>query len=165
MSITDSKRWMRYAWNHKHMVYSYLILRIAMISPAKGLNAFLHKLRGVNVGKKVKVSHDVLLDPAEPGSITLEDNVIISARVTIFAHTNPTLPLYAYMGGRTVKPVRIREGASIGMGAFILPGVTVGRYAVVGAGAVVTKDIPDFTVAEGVPAKKVRSLKNEIPPR
>lgn len=161
MSITDRKR-MRYAWDHKHFVYSYLILRIAMISPLKGLNAFLHKLRGVNIGKKVKISHDVILDPVEPGSITLEDNVVISARVTIFAHTNPTLPLYEYMGGRTVKRVRIKEGASIGMGAFILPGVTIGRYAVVGAGAVVTKDIPDFTVVEGVPAKKVGSLKNEI---
>jgi acetyltransferase-like isoleucine patch superfamily enzyme len=161
MSITDSKRWMRYAWNHKHMVYSYLILRIAMISPVRGLNTFLHRLRGVEVGKKVKVSHDVLLDPVEPGSITLEDNVTIDARVTIFAHTNPTLPLYEYMGGRTVNPVRIKEGAWIGTGALILPGVTIGRYAVVGAGAVVTKDVPDFTLAEGIPAKPVRSLKNE----
>ncbi|MBU7016975.1 MAG: acyltransferase [Theionarchaea archaeon] len=163
MNIIDNKRFMQYAWNHKHMVYSYLILRIAMVSPARGLNAFLHRLRGVKVGKNVKISHDVLLDPVEPGSIMLEDNVIIGTRVTIFAHTNPTLPLYEYIGGRTVEPVQIKEGASIEMGAFILPGVTVGRCAVVRAGAVVTKDIPDFTVAEGIPAKQVGSQKNEIP--
>ena len=160
MSITDRK-WMQYAWNHKHMVYSYLILRIAMISPLRGLNAFLHRLRGVKVGKKVKIAHDVILDPVEPGSIVLEDYVTIDARVTIFAHTNPTLPLYEYMGGRTVNVVRIREGAFIGMGAFILPGVTIGRHAVVAAGAVVTKDVPDFTVVEGIPAKPVKLLKNE----
>ncbi len=159
MNTTDVKRLVKYAWKHRHMVYSYLLLRVAMVSPFVGLNAFLHGLRGVHVGKEVKIAHDVLLDPVEPGSITLGDYVTVSPRVTIFAHTNPTLPLYEYMGPRTVNPVRIGEGSWIATGAIVLPGVTVGRYSIVGAGAVVTKDVPDFTMVAGVPANPIKSLK------
>lgn len=161
MNTTDVKRMLRYAWEHKHMVYSYFLLRLAMVSPFVGVNAFLHELRGVVTGREVKIAHDVLIDPVEPGSVVLEDCVTISPRVTIFAHTNPTSPLYEYMGPRTVNPVRIKEGAWIGTGAIILPGVTVGRYCVIGAGAVVTKDIPDFTLAVGVPAEPVKTLEKK----
>lgn len=158
MSVTDVRRTLKYAWAHRHMVYSYVLLRIAMVSPFVGFNAFLHKLRGVRIGKEVKIAHDVLLDPVEPESITLEDYVTVSPRVTIFAHTNPTLPLYEYMGPRMVQPVRVGEGTWLGTGAIVLAGVTIGRYCVVGAGAVVTKDIPDYTLAVGVPARPVRTL-------
>lgn len=159
MNTTDINRVITYALQHKHLVYSYVLLRLAMVSPFVGVNAFLHGLRGVHTGREVKIAHDVLLDPVEPCSITLEDCVTISPRVTVFAHTNPTSPLYEYMGPRTVRPVRIKKGSWIGTGAIILPGVTVGKYSVVGAGAVVTKDVPDHTVVMGVPAKPVKSLK------
>lgn len=55
-----------------------------------------------------------------------------------------------------IKPVRVGDGADIGVNAVLLPGVTVGRGAVVGAGAVVTKDVPDLAVVAGVPAKVLR---------
>jgi acetyltransferase-like isoleucine patch superfamily enzyme len=166
MNSTDRKRLARYAWNHKHMLYSYFLLRLAMISPFVGFNAFLHRLRGVVMGEGVKIAHDVLIDPVEPHSVILEDDVTISPRVTIFAHSNPTLPLYEYMGPRVVNRVLVRKGSWIGTGAILLPGVTVGEYAVVGAGAVVNKDIPDHVLAAGVPAKVIRVLttKYEIPP-
>jgi acetyltransferase-like isoleucine patch superfamily enzyme len=158
MKTTDIKRLLRYAWTHRHVVYSYLLLRLAMVSPFVGFNAFLHGLRGVQIGREVKIAHDVLLDPVEPGSIILEDYVTISPRVTIFAHTNPTLPLYEYMGPRKVDPIQIKEGSWIGTGAIILPGTTIGRYCVIGAGSVVTRDIPDFTLALGLPAVPVKFL-------
>ncbi|MGD2251039.1 MAG: acyltransferase [Candidatus Methanofastidiosia archaeon] len=158
MNLTDIKRYMQYAWDHKTMVYTYVLLRLAMVSPFVGLNAFLHELRGVTIGHHVKIAHDVLIDPVEPKSITIEDYVTISPRVTIYAHTNPTLPLYEYMGPRTVEPVHIKKGAWIGTGAIILPGVTIGEYSVVGAGSVVVKDIPGHTLAVGVPANPVRTL-------
>lgn len=166
MNSTDRKRLSRYAWSHKHMLYSYFLLRLAMISPFVGFNAFLHRLRGVVMGKGVKIAHDVLIDPVEPHSVILEDDVTISPRVTIFAHSNPTLPLYEYMGPRVVNRVVIKKGSWIGTGAILLPGVTIGEYTVVGAGAVVTKDVPSHVLAAGVPARVIRVLATqyEIPP-
>ena len=59
------------------------------------------------------------------------------------------------------KPVLIKESAWIGAGATILPGVCVGRHAVVGAGSVVTKDVPDYAVAVGNPARVIKMLDKE----
>ena len=55
-----------------------------------------------------------------------------------------------------IKPVRVGAGADIGMNASILPGVHVGSQAIVGAGAVVTRDVPEYTIAAGVPARVIR---------
>ena len=54
-----------------------------------------------------------------------------------------------------VSPVLVKRGASIGANATILPGITIGRFALVGAGSVVTKDVPDFGLVLGNPAKLV----------
>ncbi len=56
-----------------------------------------------------------------------------------------------------IKPVRVDDGADIGVNAVLLPGVTVGKGAIVGAGAVVTKDVEPYTIVAGVPAKLLRS--------
>ena len=60
---------------------------------------------------------------------------------------------------RSARPVTIREGAWICSGAIINPGVTIGRHAVVGPGAVVYRNVPDFTVVAGNPARKVMTVK------
>ena len=160
MNKKDLKRMIKYAWEHNHMVYSYFLLRIAMVSPFCRLNRLLHKLRRVTIGKNVKIARGVLLDPVEPHCVTIEDLVTICPHVTIFAHSNPTVPLYPYLGPRTVDPVTIKEGALIGTGAIILPGVTIGRHCIIEAGSVVTKDVPDFAVVKGVPAKPVKTQRN-----
>jgi acetyltransferase-like isoleucine patch superfamily enzyme len=59
-----------------------------------------------------------------------------------------------------IRPVRIRTGADIGVGAVILPGVTIGEHSIVGAGAVVTQDVPPFAIVAGVPARVLR-MRNE----
>ena len=62
------------------------------------------------------------------------------------------------------EKIIIKKGAWIGAGASILPGVTVGKYAIVGAGAIVTKDVPDYSVVVGTPAKVVKKLdKDKFP--
>lgn len=61
----------------------------------------------------------------------------------------------------TCKPVLIKESAWIGAGATILPGVCIGKHAVIGAASVVTKDVPDYAVAVGNPARVIRMLDKE----
>ena len=157
---TNANQFLHHMWQHRHTMFTYFLLRLAMISPFGGVNAHLHRLRGVHIGKKVRIAHDVFIDPAEPKSITLGDYVTVSPRVKILAHTDSVSH-----NEESVRSVRIGENTWICTGALILPGVTVGKNCVVGAGAVVTEDIPDFTLALGVPAKPVRVLEKiyEIP--
>ncbi|MBU0715423.1 MAG: hypothetical protein KJ964_08715 [Verrucomicrobia bacterium] len=89
-----------------------------------------------------------------PEHVVIEDNATISFRVTFVAH--------GVKRGKNLR-VLIRSGAYVGAGCVILPGVTIGRKAVVGAGSVVVKDIPDGAVAAGNPARVLRWLEGYGP--
>jgi acetyltransferase-like isoleucine patch superfamily enzyme len=86
--------------------------------------------------------------------IRLKDNVFIGPNVTF---TNDPFPRSKHYLNKYPETI-VKEGASIGANATILPGVTIGENAMVGAGAVITKDIPDYGVAVGNPAKIIRLL-------
>ena len=111
--------------------------------------------QSVKIGKNVKVMNGVLMMSA--GGITIEDNVIISPNVQLISNNHDPYDRYVI----TCKPILIKEGALIGAGATILPGVTIGKYAIIGANSVVSKDIPDFGVAIGTPAKVIKYLDKE----
>lgn len=105
----------------------------------------------VKLGKNVFINHSAILSAS--GGIEFEDGVMLAPGVhiaTINHDFNRRHTTYTY------GKVTIKENAWIGMGATILPGVTIGKYAVIGAGAVVTKDIPDYAVAVGSPAKVIK---------
>jgi len=78
------------------------------------------------------------------------------AKVLGSTHTGLPVDLPIIQTDLEIKPVRIESGADIGVNAVILPGVTVGKGSIVGAGAVVTKDVPPFAVVAGVPARFLR---------
>jgi acetyltransferase-like isoleucine patch superfamily enzyme len=78
------------------------------------------------------------------------------AKVLGSAHTGLPIDVPITQTDLEIKPVKIETGADIGMNAVILPGVTVGQGSIVGAGAVVTKDVPPFAIVAGVPAKFLR---------
>lgn len=88
------------------------------------------------------------------GGITLEDDVMLAANVQLLSNNHDEYDRQVLL----CKPIHIKKGAWIGAGASILPGVTIGEYAIVGAGAIVTKDVGDYEVAVGVPAKIVKKL-------
>jgi acetyltransferase-like isoleucine patch superfamily enzyme len=78
------------------------------------------------------------------------------AKVLGSAHTGVPIDIPITQTDLEIKPVKVETGADIGMNAVILPGVTVGKGSMVGAGAVVTKDVPPFAIVTGVPAKFLR---------
>ena len=88
------------------------------------------------------------------GGITIEDDVMLAANVQLLSNNHDEYDRQVLL----CKPIHIKKGAWIGAGASILPGVTIGEYAIVGAGAIVTKDVGDYEVAVGVPAKTVKKL-------
>lgn len=107
----------------------------------------------VTFGKGVFINHSAILSAS--GGIEFGDGVMTAPglRIATINHDmNNRHTIYTY------GKVTIKKNAWIGMNATICPGVTIGEYAVVAAGAVVTKDVPDYAVVGGVPAKVIRYL-------
>ena len=111
--------------------------------------------KNVKIGKNVTVMNGALMMSA--GGITIEDNVLIAANVQLISNNHDPYDRYVI----TCKPILIKEGAWVGAGATILPGVTVGKHAIIGANSVVSKDIPDYAVAVGCRAKVIKYLEKE----
>lgn len=107
---------------------------------------------GIHIGKNVYINGGCLF--MARGGITIEDDVQIAANVQLISNNHDPYERQILL----CRPVVIRQGAWIGAGATILPGVCVGKYAIVGAGAVVTKDVPDYAVVVGNPANVVKEL-------
>jgi len=126
------------------------------------LTTFLHRLRGVKVGKGSKIARTAQIDDRYPNLVIIGINVWITAGVMILCHQRN---LKYYQIGKPVmdcplkiSKVTIKDGAHIGIGAIIMPGVTIGEGAVIGAGSVITKDIPAYSIAVGVPAKVIKTF-------
>ena len=112
-------------------------------------------ISSMKIGKHVFINSNLLA--MARGGITIEDEVQIAANVQLISNNHDAYDRQVL----TCKPVRIKKGAWIGAGASILPGVCVGKHAIVGAGSVVTKDVPDYAVAVGNPAKVIKMLDQE----
>ena len=121
---------------------------LIQISLSNSLRVRFGKAMGVKIGKNVFIGKYCILDDTFPQLISIADNVNISFAVTIVAHD---------ASKEEVGRVSINQGAYIGTRSVILPGVTIGEEAVIGAGSVVTQNVPTRAVVAGVPA---RALKN-----
>lgn len=119
------------------------------IPGSESVRVWLHRRRGVAIGDRVFIGTDVMIETAHPQLVSVGSGVEIGARATIIAHQQ----------GEPVRPgqvsVRIDDDAYIGPGALLLPHVTVGRGAVVHAGAVVTKSVAPLTMVRGNPAAPI----------
>jgi acetyltransferase-like isoleucine patch superfamily enzyme len=114
----------------------------------------------INYGKHTKIGKNVFINFdcvfLDLGGITIEDGVLIAPKVSLLSegHPVPSNERQSLVPGR----IHIKKNAWIGANATILPGVTVGENAVVAAGAVVSKDVPDNTIVGGIPAKIIKTI-------
>lgn len=131
----------------------------AKIVPGNSLRLFLLRKCNYQIGKDVYIGEDlIIIDELEDPTtmLIIEDRVAISPRVTLVIHSAPNesriRPYIREQKGRII----IRQDAWIGTGAVIMPNVEVGEGSIVGSNAVVTKNVPDYTVVAGVPAKIIK---------
>jgi acetyltransferase-like isoleucine patch superfamily enzyme len=118
---------------------------LALYAPgAWSVRVWLHRRRGVHIGRDVFIGTDTLIETEHPERVWIGNGVTLSARCTIIAH---------FRGARS--GVRIEDDVFVGPGAIILPGVTVHRGAVVSAGSVVTSAVAQMTLVQGNPARAV----------
>lgn len=131
------------------------------INPRKLRPAIL-RWSGCHVGKNVFVGDNVRIDMGHADMITLDDHVHVASGCRILCHQRDLSDYcvgddYARLG-YIIKPVHLCKGSLIGMETFVMPGVTIGEGAIVGAGSLVTKDIPAWTIATGRPARVVKYI-------
>jgi acetyltransferase-like isoleucine patch superfamily enzyme len=125
--------------------------------PSNALRIACQRAKGVKIGGNVYLAYDVNIDLVCPELVEIGDNVRIGIGVIILAHNRPSDGWLAHLGD-VQQRVRIERDAVIAAGAIVLPGVTVGEFAIVREGSVVEDDVPAFTMVAGVPAKVVREL-------
>lgn len=119
-----------------------------------------HMVNGsLEVGKNVTLANQCDIDFS--GTVSIADNATISAGVTIISHTHSLMAMADGNHDATAGSVHIGYGVWIGTKAIILPNVNIGKYAVVGAGAVVTHDVPEYAVVAGNPARKIKDVRDE----
>ncbi len=122
------------------------------------VGAFVEIQKGVVIGKHCKISSHTFICTG----VTIEDGVFIGHNVTFI---NDVYPRATNQEGRlqteadwVLVPTRVKRGASIGSSATLLGGITVGESAIIGAGSVVTKNVPAHVIVAGNPARVLRKL-------
>lgn len=135
-------------------IRNILLFRWSYSCPLNKFRVRWNRRRGVTIGENVYIGMHCTIDNAYPEFVYIEDNVSLAGNVTILAHSNP----YGHFKNVVesgVSPVIIKEGAWVADGVIILRGVTIGKNAIVSAGTVVDKDVPDNSMAKGNPMKIV----------
>lgn len=110
----------------------------------------------LHLGKNVYINFNLTI--VDDTYIYIDDNVMIGPNVVIVTGTHPVDPELRRQGLQYNKPVHIKDNVWIGSSVQIMPGVTIGENSIIGAGSIVTKDIPANVVAVGNPCRMVRSI-------
>ena len=146
---------------HDVSIYHFVNLYGCEIGDGSRIGSFVEIQKGARIGHNCKVSSHTFICEG----VTIEDEVFIGHGVNF---SNDNYPRATTAAGTLqsdsdwqVSPIVVRRGASIGTGATILGGISIGPRAIVGAGSVVTKDVPADTIVAGNPARIIRTLKSD----
>jgi UDP-2-acetamido-3-amino-2,3-dideoxy-glucuronate N-acetyltransferase len=139
-------------------IFAYVNLYGCEIGDNSKIGAFVEIQKNAKIGKNVKVSSHTFICEG----VTIEDNVFVGHNVSFI---NDKYPRATTEGGNLqsesdwkVVPTIVKRGVSIGTSTTILCGVTIGENSIIGAGSVVTKNIPPNVIAFGVPAKVIKEI-------
>lgn len=139
-------------------VYSFTNLYGCEIGDDTKIGTFVEIQKGARIGRRCKVSSHTFICEG----VTIEDDVFVGHNVTFI---NDLYPRSTNAGGQlqteadwTCVPTLVKQGASIGSSATLLCGITVGEHALIGAGSMVTRDVPPYTVVAGNPARVIKKL-------
>jgi len=140
-------------------IYDFVNLYECEIGDETRVGTFVEIQRGVKVGKRVKIqSHTFICE-----GVIIEDEAFIGHQVVFINDKYPcSMTRFEELKKKkdwVLQKTVIEKGASIGSNATILGGITIGEYALVGAGSVVTKNVPAYTIVAGNPAKVLRKIK------
>lgn len=135
---------------------------LSPLEPRK-IRPWVLKKIGCHVGKDVFVGDSVKVDSGHADLIYIDDHAHIAGGTRLLCHQRDLSDYcvgddYAKLG-YVLKPIHLCKGSLVGMESFVMPGVTIGEGAIVGAGSLVTKDVPAWTIATGRPAKVVKEIK------
>lgn len=136
---------------------------IAVNHPDNKIRQFLLRKTNVTIGEDSVVNYNVLILDCYKKLVTIGDRVAIASNVTIVAVSDPNnsrLKDHPYIKDKLIQegPVFIKDDAWIGTNVTILPNVVIGERSVIGAGSVVTSDIPSDTICAGVPCKVIKNF-------
>ena len=144
-------------WSVRMDTPPYRQLRLGRKSVIESYCCINNAVGDVTIGDHTRVGiHCTVIGPVCIGNhVNLAQGITVTALNHYFADSNRKIDEQ----GISTKPVVIGDDVWIGANAVILPGVTIGRHVVVAAGAVVTKDVPDYSLVAGVPAKEIKKLR------
>jgi len=152
-----------------YLLYKWYLFKIAKNSIILnrihvGIRPLIWKAVGVRVKGNISIGYDVYFDVGNASLITIEDGVWVASRSLILCHKRDLSNYYVGDDYNLLpykkEPVILKRGCVVGMGAIILPGITIGEGSIVGAGAVVTHDVPPWTIVAGNPAKIIKKIEN-----
>jgi acetyltransferase-like isoleucine patch superfamily enzyme len=143
-----------------HNIIKKVAKFFAFSFPSNGIRVLLYRYASYGIGNDVYIGSNVMVIDrlSDKHNLIIGDRASISSGVTFVTASSPNksriVPYVENVYGKIV----VENDAWIGTGAIILPNMTIGEGAVIGAGAVVTKDVPPFSIVAGVPAKKISEV-------
>ena len=137
---------------------------VAINHPDNRIRTQVFRMTGISIGEGTVINSGFIVSDDYEELLTIGERVAISPNVCVICSSSPNNSRMQEQPGFTRRfckkePIHIGDDSWIGTGAVILPGANIGSNVLVGAGAVVDKDVEDFSVVAGVPATRIRSIK------